>query len=67
MDNKKQGTTLEDALMPKCQPTQTFLHVKEKNKHIPKVASSSTGLMISIEKLLAWKLGKICIPYKCRP
>jgi hypothetical protein len=46
MDSQKWGTTLEDTLMPKCQPTQTFLYVKEKGKHIPKVASSSTGSML---------------------
>jgi hypothetical protein len=38
--------------MPKCQPTQTFLLVKEKGKDIPKVANSSMGLMTSIKELL---------------
>jgi hypothetical protein len=55
------GHMLEDALMPKSQPMQTFLHVKEKNKRRSKVASSSISLMTS-QELHAWKLGKIRIP-----
>jgi hypothetical protein len=67
MDSHKWGPMLEDALMPKCYLVQTFLLVKEIGKRIPKVASSSTNLMTSIEELPAWKPGKIHIPYICHP
>jgi hypothetical protein len=54
--------TLEDTLMSKCQPTQTFLPVKEIGKHIPKVASSSMSPMTLIEEFLVSKFSKIPTP-----
>jgi hypothetical protein len=53
---------LENALMPKYFPAQTFHLMKEIDKHIPKVASSSTIPMMSIKELPILKLGKIHIP-----
>jgi hypothetical protein len=44
------GPMLEDTLMPKCQPTQTFLPVKEIGKHLTKVASLFMSLMTLIER-----------------
>jgi len=53
---------MEDALMPKILPRQTFLLVKEIGKFIPKVASSLTSSMTSMKELPTWKLGKIRTP-----
>jgi hypothetical protein len=53
---------LEDAFMPKFPHVQTFHLMNEIDKHIPKVASSSTIPMTLIKEHPTLKLDKIHIP-----